>query len=363
MADEWTVINHPDKTNINFFLMNTKRKIESLLYDINESGEFTSYTPDKLKAKITGLIFPHKAIKPKHDFLEILEKFKSTRVTEGTRGVYNQTKRKIEIFMEEYKIQYLSLDDINREWLLEFDQWLSKTQKPNSRSIHLRNIRAVFNYAIDEELTTNYPFRKFKIRQEPTKKRSLTVEKLRELFNYEGEEFQKKYIDIFKLMFFLVGINMVDLTQLKEITPEGRIEYIRAKTYRPYSIKVEPEAMEIINKYKGKNNLLDICDYYNDYRDYAHRMSIALQRLGPYTRKGRGGKKDVEELFPGLSPYWARHTWATIAADLDIPDAIISQALGHASGHSTTEIYIRRNPKKVDEANRKVIDYVLYDKR
>ena len=37
------------------------------------------------------------------------------------------------------------------------------------------------------------------------------------------------------------------------------------------------------------------------------------------------------------------------------------QALGHG-GYSVTDIYIEFDMKKVDEANRKVIDYVWYDK-
>ena len=63
-------------------------------------------------------------------------------------------------------------------------------------------------------------------------------------------------------------------------------------------------------------------------------------------------------MFPGLSSYWARHTWATIAASLDIPKETISAALGHEIGSPITSIYIRLDQKKVDEANRMVIDYV-----
>ena len=37
--------------------------------------------------------------------------------------------------------------------------------------------------------------------------------------------------------------------------------------------------------------------------------------------------------------------------------------LGHASRNSTTAIYIERDQCKVDEANRRVIDWVLYGKR
>lgn len=59
----------------------------------------------------------------------------------------------------------------------------------------------------------------------------------------------------------------------------------------------------------------------------------------------------IEKLIKKISHYWCRHTWATIA-----------HALGH--GKSTvTDIYIDFDLKKVDEANRKVIDYVFYNKK
>ena len=56
--------------------------------------------------------------------------------------------------------------------------------------------------------------------------------------------------------------------------------------------------------------------------------------------------------------YWARHTWATIAASLDISKEVISAGLGHEIGSSITSIYIDFNMKKVDDAYRAVIDYV-----
>ena len=62
-----------------------------------------------------------------------------------------------------------------------------------------------------------------------------------------------------------------------------------------------------------------------------------------------------------LTSYWARHTWATIASELDIPVDVISHALGHSfsTGAKVTQVYINFNQKKIDDANRKVIDYIL----
>ena len=133
---------------------------------------------------------------------------------------------------------------------------------------------------------------------------------------------------MFKLIFFLVGINIVDLCNLMEIN-NGRIEYYRAKTNRLYSIKVEPEAMDIINKYRGEKYLLNIMDNRSDYKSFVSRMNKEMKRIGKVERVGRGGKKIFEPLLPGISTYWARHSWATIAADLDIPKETIAAALGH----------------------------------
>ena len=65
-------------------------------------------------------------------------------------------------------------------------------------------------------------------------------------------------------------------------------------------------------------------------------------------------------LFTHISLYWARHTWATIAFSIGIPEEIIAEALGHSHGNRTTAIYIDKSVANIDAANRKVLDYVLY---
>lgn len=87
-------------------------------------------------------------------------------------------------------------------------------------------------------------------------------------------------------------------------------------------------------------------------------MDVGLKQIGPVIRKGLGGKKERSPLFPEISSYWARHTWATVAASLDIPKETISAALGHEIGSEVTSIYIKFDRKKIDEANRKVIEYL-----
>lgn len=295
-------------------------------------------------------------------FLPYFERFRDSKRTAGTRSVYQQTIDRMKAF--DKSLPRRKFEDITLGWLTDFEAFCALTASKNARNIHLRNIRAVFNNAIDNEITTAYPFRRFKIRPEATRKRSLTVDELRRLFAYKVEPYAQIYLDLFKLTFMLIGINSVDLFRLNGITREGRIEYKRAKTHKLYSIKVEPEAMEIIEKYKGVKGLLCIADRWSDHRNFTHQCNKALQHIGKVKRVGHGGKKIIEPEWPMLTTYWSRHSWATIAYELGISKDIIAQALGHSDdGYSTTNIYIREDSRFVDEANRRVLDWVLYGKR
>lgn len=266
---------------------------------------------------------------------------------ESTRRLYNATLNWVKKYDRDY--MKLGFEDVTKKWLEGLNKFLlPQSPAKNARNIHFRNIRAVFNLAIDDELTTLYPFRKFDMSTEPTKKRSLSIEELRLLFECEATGGMKYARDIFKLMFFLIGINTVDLCLNAKIE-NGRVEYIRAKTAKDYSIKIEPETMELINELGGKDLLIAKMEGRNDYRSFSQIVQKHLNHLCDTIGIRR------------ISPYWSRHTWATIAAELDIPKETIAAALGHG-GNTVTDIYIRFDRKKIDNANRQVIDYVLYNK-
>lgn len=158
--------------------------------------------------------------------------------------MYVQTRDKIEL-SETNAV----LDEINATWITKFAKYLLKEGLTiNTIEIHMRNIRSVFNYAIDQEYTKNYPFRrsKFKIKKDKKIKSALNVADARMFLNFKCESHLERYRDYFFLTLFLCGINPIDLVNLKEIK-NGRIIFYRAKTNQLLSIKVEPEAMELIN--------------------------------------------------------------------------------------------------------------------
>ncbi|MEQ3089617.1 tyrosine-type recombinase/integrase, partial [Alistipes onderdonkii] len=370
----YEIIKAPQREKMNRALRRGLNNIEDALLEVQLTHGLNGKAAD-IKARIIAHMNGVEYVAPE-DKQMTFDAFYTEyvdRITHpGTKAIYQLTHARMGWFAEKTgKTDGWRFEDITIEWLKKFEHFLRtkhldehgkpiigvKAIATNTIAISMRNIRAVVNAAIDDELTTLYPFRKFKIKHEETAKRSLTVEELRTLRDYPCEPHQEKYRDIFMLMVYLIGINSVDLFSLKEIR-NGRIEYRRSKTGHMFSIKVEPEAQAIIDKYRGKNYLLDVLDTYGNYKDFTHRMNENLRKIGTVERKGRGGKKHRNPLFPKLSTYWARHTWATLAAELDIPDETISLGMGHSTGNPVTNIYINRNQKKVDAANRKVITFL-----
>lgn len=342
----------------------------SALNRIDREQDINLLTPEKLRDLLMQIVTGTTRTKSssssaktnKSLFLPHFRKFMESRETPGTREMYNRTLKK----MIEYDAdaEMLSFEMIDKDWLMGFDEHLEKTTCANIRNMHFRNIRAAFNAALDDDLTTNDPFRKFKLpKLEETRKRALTLSQIQQLKDYPCEAWQEEYRDMFMLLFYLIGINLVDLLTAKpEDIVDGRLEYRRDKTHKLYSIKIEPEAMEIIKKYQGKKYLLSPMDRYTNHKNYMQHMNRALQKIGLHYTTSQ--EKKGEALFPDLSSYWSRHTWASVASSLDISMELIGRALGHAWVNKTiTSVYIDFDTRKVDEANRKVIDAVCAKKK
>lgn len=330
-----------------------QRRAEEVMYSVNTllsqltaDGRLDGMDARQIRNILKRQLSPKDA-KPTL-FMQVFEEFALSRPQLRTTEIYIATMDRIRAF--DSNADDLRFEGIDVGWLDRFDSFLASTSpKKNARNIHLRNIRAVFNHALRMELTTCYPFRKFEIRPEATAKRNLTAEQLRILFNADVPAWRQKYIDFFKMSFMLIGMNTEDLLHATKIDG-GRLVYQRAKTHRPYSIKVEPECQDLIEKYKGKKYLLNIMDTYSSTNHWTSKVNNELQAIA----------KDLG--LPKISMYWARHSWGTISSDLDIPLQTTAAALGHSS-NSVTQIYINFDRTKIDRANRKVLDYVLYDKK
>ena len=352
------IINHDNRLFLDSDLSRKVSAAKDILLSLELSGSISRKTPKEIQSAIESAWgrSGNSAYSVNDHFRKVID----SKTRQSTKDICQQTLIKIQLFRESPVL----FEDITYSWLKEFEKFLLGSGiKINSAAIHMRNLRAVINDAINEDIAplSCYAFRKFKIKKEDTRKRALTIGQLRLLRDYGCEPTQRQYRDIFILIFYLGGINIIDLCNLKKITADGYIEYRRSKTGRLYKIKVEPEAMEIIERYWGKNYLLNILDRHKDYTNYRHRLNDNLKSIGPSKivkdKAGKLRKIERSPLFPDLSTYWARHSWASIAASLDIPKETIAAVLGHAN-NSVTDVYISFDQRKIDNAIKDVIRYV-----
>lgn len=200
------VIGHPRKVALNNFIQSQKLAVDQIIFRLAEAGLLAGLSASKIKDRVLSELHPSgdtcSEQTPHSCFVEFIEK-----KTGRTREIYKATLARILAHCSRFSS--LAWEDISVKWLEEFDRFLAKTSPSrNARNIHFRNIRAVFNRAIDDEVTRCYPFRKFKIKNTETRKRSLSVEQLRSLFALQLKPTDQRYLDFFKLSFLLLGINL-----------------------------------------------------------------------------------------------------------------------------------------------------------
>lgn len=330
------------------------RRLRELL---NEAEDYIAAHPKEKPGELKKhlqIIAEGGVIEPPQ-FADYMREYGQNARTPGTRETYTRAVAKINQFHPK-----CGLADIDRRWLDRFTAWLrNEGLRDNTVSIYLRCIRSVWNWCIDEDLTDRYPFRRFKIPREKTRHRALTMEQLLAIRDYRGENFLERWRDVFMLMFYLRGINIKDIF-VNAVVKDGRVLYRRSKTGEYFDIRIEPEAQVILDRYSGseKEHLMNIMDAYEDYRSFGHAVNEGLKKVGTVkVVPGRGRKLERKPIEPDLSTYWSRHTWATMAARAGVRKEAIAAALGH-SWATVTDIYIAYDNRWIDDANRRVLDYV-----
>ena len=287
-----------------------------------------------------------------YDFTSVMQEYYAKTRTDKTKDTFDFTKKKLQAFAEKEKFFF---EEINYKFLTDFDRWMENNGvSMSSRGIIFRNIRTVYNYAINNDWVNAglYPFRKFKIKQSHTEKVYLPEDKMRALMALDLTDEQQKGLDLardlFMLSFYLCGINPIDLFNLPK--QSGSIKFVRTKVKwhepEPIHIRIQPEAQKIIDKHPGATHLTDFAEKYVSFDSFYHFCKHRLKKLGEMID------------CPDITFYWARYSWATYASKLDIADSTISKALGHADGTLAEKRYISFDWSKVDAANRKVIVYV-----
>ena len=343
---------HQGARVINSVLTNFLASVRTAVLTLVASGEWARITtPSEAKSAILRVLggLPGEGSNTgiTDYFCRMLERDHSR--SKRTKDLYQWTLSRFRDFLGG---RSPSFDELTVSDLKDFESYLKETGASiNTISIHMRNLRAVFNQAIDEGVTENYPFRRYRVRSEVPLPKVLSVEEFRELWTTECLPDERRYLDVFFLGFLFRGMNIIDLSRLKEVDRDGYVSYRRSKTGYEYRIKVEPEAEEIIRRNRGQKLLIRTFEN-RDHLDVCSRLNHILKKSGGFGEVlGNGWRKRLP-INNRLSYAWGRRSWATFAEGL---------ALGHQIA-GTARHYVKYNQSAVDEANRRVIDWVLYGK-
>ena len=250
------------------------------------------------------------------DFFDFIREFASNVEVEATKSQYLQTLSSLRKFVGDK----LPVSEINLNFLNSYAAFLRSNGVKNGVINYMRTFRSLFNKCrdryneeeMDKILIPQYPFRKYKIPKRGSKTRDhiLTVEEIIKLKKHKSLNDREKYArDIFMLMFYLIGIEGKDLYYLGK-PRNGRIYYDRFKKGKEFSIRLEPEALEIIKRYKGKKMLLNASEKFKDHRIFFRFINHNISGNKPRNVHGILTRLNIQK---NVTTKWARHTWATIA--------------------------------------------------
>ena len=273
-----------------------------------------------------------------------VEKLKAGAGALRTADIYGTTIRALQFF--DPKEFYFS--DITVSWLEQFETYYrSRGTRDTTITIHLRNVRQLYNQAIEQELALekDYPFKKYKISKldKSTQKRALTKQDMLALISFPTQEGSEKRFaqKLFAFSYFLNGINLKDIALLKQSNiQQGRVQFIRAKTKKPFSIKLRPETQAILDEmatYPNTGGYLFpiLSEFHTTERQKLtrivrvnHAVNLSLREIA---------KECVVDKH--ITFYVARHSYATVLKRSGVPISQISETMGHAS-EAITQVYL-----------------------
>lgn len=249
--------------------------------------------------------------------------------------------------------------------LEEYEVWLTQTGiKTNSISFYFRNLRALYNSAVDTGATIDrHPFKKRYTKIEKTSKRAISMADIKRIKHLDlSQDIHLDLArDVFLFLFYCRGMSFIDAAFLSAANiRNGKLVYRRHKTGQELRIGLNDHISGIISKWENLSRIFNHPPTVTPYLlpilnatgsrskwELRTRYESALR----HTNKALKIIARMAHINIPLSTYVSRHSWATIAKTKGIPTATISDALGHDS-EMTTQIYLDSlSPDTIDRAN------------
>lgn len=247
----------------------------------------------------------------------------------------------------------LAINEIDAGILSSYETYLQAERgiTRNSSSFYMRILRAVYNRAVEQELTKDsHPFRHIYTGVDKTRKRALQLSDIRHIKeldlschpNYDNAR------NLFLFSFCTRGMSFIDMAYLrKQNLQNGILAYKRHKTGQSLCIKWEKCMEELLFRLGHGNGelLLPILNPENGDLRTQYKKSMCLTNYRLHCVGKMAG------LNIPLTMYVARHSWASIARSHNIPISIISEGMGHEH-EKTTRVYLASlDSSAIDQAN------------
>ena len=274
---------------------------------------------------------------------------------QGTARTYGNAFRSFKKFREGTDLIF---EDLSSDMMERYEAWLlDRRLKQNSISCYLRTLSTLIHKAADEGwLPDRNLFDHVRLSYVKTTKRAISVNELKAIADLQLSRDSTIAFarDLFMFSFYMLGMPFVDIAFLRKVDlKNGMLTYCRKKTNQCLTVAWEKEQQEIVDRYahlvEGSPYLLPVIrtadgTEYNQYQCMLENVNRALKKIG-----------EMVGLHVPLTTYVARHTWASIARDMDVNIAVISEGMGHRS-LKTTQVYLSSiDTSKINEANRKII--------
>ncbi len=290
----------------------------------------------------------------------------SEMVDAGRTGNARSHEDSFNAFKKFNRSTQLTFEEVNVTKLSKYESYLrSKGGTDGGISVRMRNIRKVFNSAIEREMVPSelYPFKKYPISKFKSKsiKRALDMDEINQLISFDISEHPKliNSYNYFLFSFFTRGMNFADMMKLKWQDIDNEIiSYKRSKTKGNFRIKILPPVKRILDHYRTlpSNTKYVFPILKSDDQSPVQLENAKKQTLKVYNQELKAIGKLCKIEKP-LSSYVARHSFANCLKQQGVATDIISESLGHQN-LAITQVYLKElDNSLLDEAAELLLNF------
>lgn len=242
---------------------------------------------------------------------------------------------------------FAGCDEPDKERIEEYITELHKDYKQKTVKRKIASIKAYYNYLEEEEIISDNPFRKIKVKFKEviTLPRIIPRDEIEQLLNYMYGCLDKKgdHVDRYQLRnvavveaFFATGARVYEISNIREDSIDlnsGQVR-IMGKGGRERYVQISnPSILAILRKYYAENE-------------------SAIKKSGFFFVNNRGGRYTEQSIRlmlkkytklagidRNITPHMFRHSFATYLIEEGVDVSCVQQILGHSS-IKTTQIYI-----------------------